>query len=256
MAAKKCTHPKGYDRGGRCPLCRQRKPGRPAKARTTKPPQSANPPLPTAPLVAPAVRKTQPAFLPTIDTSADRTSRIDAALPTPSPPPEPDPDVEPEPEPEPEPDPEPSNRTAFGYGWDWTARKITTGLDMGIGIAIDRFLDREPLDAGEEETNELVRVTAEYGERRLGKVEAPIWLVFLIALAFFFTSKFAGAPKKAPAAKPVALTPGKATQPDAVVAATKTPDVAAGAATQEIVHPTPAAPANTGGSVGAVMAGY
>jgi hypothetical protein len=250
--AKKCTHPKGYDRAGHCPLCRQRKPGRPPKARTTAAPAS-----PPRFIALTAVQDAKPAPIARAsagEPGGDRASRISAAYPAPPPEIQAEPEPEAEPEPQLEPEPEANGKTAFGYGWDWTARKITTGLDIGIGIAIDRFLDREPLDAGVEETNELVRVTAEYGEKRLGKVEAPTWIVFLIALAFFFLSKYAGAPKRTP--KPATLTAGKTTQADAAVVAIKTPDVAAAAVTPEIPRQIPVVPANTGGSAEGATAGY
>jgi hypothetical protein len=261
--AKKCTHPKGYDSAGRCPICRQRKPGRPSKARAT-PPRPATPPRSTASSVAPTVRETPSGQASSAETSTDRATRISrayppqlpaASAPTPAAPTpdsyNADDDTEPEPIQE---------TTEIGYGWDWTAKKLTTGLDMGTSLVIEHFLGREPLDAGEEETEELQRVTAEYGEKKIGKVEAPIWLVFLIALVFFFLSKYAGAPKREPPAKsapkPAPPIPGKETPVGADTAATKIPGDVADAATTETQPPLPVAAATITGSAEPAAAGY
>lgn len=256
MAKKKrCTHPRGYDRTGRCPLCGTAKPGRPAgsssKTRTAQPvPAPAAPPPPAA------------VALPPLQPGADRASRIARAYPAPAPAAaEPVPEaIEPD-EAEQEPEAQDSKETtSLGYGWDWTSRKLVTGLDIGTSILIEHFLGRDPLDAGEEETEELERLIAEYGEKRIGKVEAPLWLVFLIALVFFFLSKYAGAPKKEPPAKPAPkpepVTPGKTTSAVADTAVTKIPAGAADAATTETPRPAPAPTAAVTGSVEGVTVGY
>ncbi len=253
--AKKCTHPRGYDKTGRCPICRARKAGRPPKAKMVAVVPAAAPPAASAPRPSPAAADPV--------SPADRAARIARAYPPR--PPEPAAPVAPPEQAMPEeteedPEPEEQEKSSIGYGWDWTAKKMVTGLDMGTSLVIEHFLGRDPLDAGEEETEELQRVTAEYGEKRIGKVEAPLWLVFLIALVFFFLSKYAGAPKKEPAAKPAPkpepVTPGKVTPAAVDSAATKIPENAAAAATTETPRPPPAPTAAVTGSAEAVTAGY
>lgn len=264
--ARKCTHPRGYDsRTGRCPICKARKPGRPQKPRPSPTPipwrrvggTDAAPSL-IAPSVVPAAPNSPPLPASSIEPDTDRASRFSKLIP-PSPV-EPAEVIEQEPiEPE-EPSPEPA-KSKIGYDWNWTAKKLVTGFDIGIGIAIDRLTDREPLDAGEEETNELTRVTAEYGEKSVGKIEAPLWLVFLIALVFFVLSKYSDAPKKAipvvtAKPKPEIPTPTKATPPAAGTADTSTPGAAGAAATPETPRPIPAVQVVTDGNVGGATVGY
>lgn len=261
--AKKCTHPRGYDANGICPICRARKRGpkpksAPRIARISPPRPSAT----TIPTAAPAVTTPAPA-LPAPAADAGRAQRMARLLPTP-PQPEPAEVADPEPEPEViEQEQAEPEKAELGYDWKWTAQKLVTGLDIVSGIAIDKFTDREPLDAGEDETQELVRVTADYGEKRIGKIEAPLWLVFLIALAFFVLSKYSGAPKKPqpvvaakPKAEPATTTPSKGIPAAVDTADTSTPAAASDAATPETPHQIPPALAVIDGNVGGATVGY
>jgi hypothetical protein len=93
---------------------------------------------------------------------------------------------------------------------------------MVAGAAIERWTDREPNDAGEVEREEFETALADWGEESLGKVEAPAWIVLLLALVFLVASKYVGAarrpPKPEPAAKPIPAKPP--TPPPASVVAT------------------------------------
>lgn len=270
MAAKKCTHPKGYDKvTRRCPICKALKRGPRPKAKVPVRPlrPTVVPPVSTDPSDAPAVSGLPDASAPTADGTTERARRLSALFPAFASP-------EPEPGPEPEgtedieisqdePETDEPDKAEFGYDWKWTAKKLITGLDIACGIAIDKLTDREPLDAGEDEINELERVTAEYGEKKIGKIEAPLWLVFLIALAFFVLSKYSGAPRKpqllAPARKPARdqpKTPSNTTRPAAGTADTSIPDTADAAVTPEIPRLTPPPPVATDGSVGGAMVGF
>jgi hypothetical protein len=81
-------------------------------------------------------------------------------------------------------------------GWPWIAKRSSTVVDVAAGAAINHWTDREPNDAGEVELEEFETALADYGEDTFGKVEAPAWIVLLLALAFLVLSKYVGAPKK------------------------------------------------------------
>lgn len=87
-------------------------------------------------------------------------------------------------------------------GWPWLAKRGTTVVDLVSGAAINAWTEREANDVGEVEREEFETSFAEWGEDSFGKVEAPAWIVLLLALVFLIVSKYVGAPKKEPEEKP------------------------------------------------------
>jgi hypothetical protein len=81
-------------------------------------------------------------------------------------------------------------------GWPWIAKRASTVVDVAAGAAINHWTDREANDAGEVELEEFETALADYGEDTFGKVEAPAWIVLLLALAFLVLSKYIGAARK------------------------------------------------------------
>lgn len=180
----KCAHT--FAASGKCAKCGKRKPGRPKAS--TKPPALAQ--------VASSQGEAAPAPLPPLPPgSTDRPDRAErlAVLfaPPAAPPAAPANDNDGDEEPAAKPRGKKSR-----VGWPWIAKRSSTVVDVAAGAAINHWTDREPNDAGEVELEEFETALADYGEDTFGKVEAPAWIVLLLALAFLVLSKYVGAPKK------------------------------------------------------------
>ena len=212
----KCAHT--FAASGKCAKCGKRKPGRPKAA--PKPPTVAE----TA--VASMAAAETPVLPPPVSPGRpDRAERLAVLFAPPAPPPPP-PANDNEGD---EPTAKPRGKRSR-VGWPWIAKRASTVVDLTAGAAINHWTDREANDAGDVELEEFETALADYGEDTFGKVEAPAWIVLLLALAFLVLSKYIGAPKKEkplgepakpnpapiPASVPVAAIVG----PDAVSAVT------------------------------------
>jgi hypothetical protein len=211
----KCAHT--FAASGKCAKCGKRKPGRPKVS--TKPPTVAE----TA--VASMAASETPALPPPVSPGRpglpDRAERLAVLFAPPAAPPaapanDNDGDEEPAAKP---------RGKKSRVGWPWIAKRASTVVDVAAGAAINHWTDREANDAGEVELEEFETALADYGEDTFGKVEAPAWIVLLLALAFLVLSKYIGAarkPKPEPKPAPIpAPAPAVATSAqDAVSAVT------------------------------------
>ena len=208
----KCAHT--FAASGKCAKCGKRRPGRPKVS--TKPPTVAE-----AAVASMAASET-PALPPPVSAGRpglpDRAKRLAVLFAPPAPPPAaPANDNDGGDEPAAKPRGKKSR-----VGWSWIAKRSSTVVDVAAGAAINHWTDREPNDAGEVELEEFEAALADYGEDTFGKVEAPAWIVLLLALAFLVLSKYIGAPKKE---KPVAVPAKPKPAPiPASVPAVATPD--------------------------------
>jgi len=214
----KCSHAFGVS--GLCSKCGKRKPGRPRAAlKKTAPLRAATDP-PSQPAPGSSPLPPQPPSL-----SDARSARLASLF---SPPAPPAPLAAAEAAGDEPPAPEKRSRKSR-VGWQWISKRASTAVDVGAGAAIDRWTDREPNECGEVERDEFETALAEWGEDSFGKVEAPTWIVLLLALIFLIASKWVGAPRK-PKQEPKAEP--KPTAP-APVAAILVPDAASVADTGE-----------------------
>lgn len=182
----KCAHT--FTASGKCSKCGKRKPGRPKAS--TKPPAPAQAAPgqgePASAVVASAPIPLGPTGRP------DRAERLAVLFAPPAAPPaapanDNDGDEEPAAKP---------RGKKSRVGWPWIAKRASTVVDVAAGAAINHWTDREANDAGEVELEEFESALADYGEDTFGKVEAPAWIVLLLALAFLVLSKYIGAARK------------------------------------------------------------
>ena len=183
----KCAHTFGGT--GKCTKCGKRKPGRP-KASTK--PLAQIPPEGSGQVAAP-VAATVPR--PGPSGPPDRAARLSALFAPPAAPPPPANDNDGD-----EPAAKPKGKRSR-VGWPWIAKRASTVVDVAAGAAINHWTDRDANDAGEVELEEFETALADYGEDTFGKVEAPAWIVLLLALVFLVLSKYIGAARK-PEPKP------------------------------------------------------
>ena len=214
----KCSHTFGP--GGKCGKCGKRKPGRPrgkAQALPSAPPATApNAAAPSAPV------------------PVGRAERLAILFAPPAPPvPPSDPAAN---DNAGEEEPKARKPKSSHVGWPLIAKRGSTVVDLVAGAAIDRWTDREPNDCGETELEEFQTALADWGEESLGKVEAPAWIVFLLASVFLVASKYVGAAKKPPkpVEKPTPIPAAKpATPVPALAVDTSIPEGANAATTSE-----------------------
>jgi hypothetical protein len=187
---------------GRCSTCGKRRPGRPKRSlRSPKESEKttvADPAEQTLPAAPPA----EPDRPPSAGTSehADRINRMRAMfVPAPAPaPPATEAEGDPVPIAKQEPEPEAKRTIPLKtYDWKWASLMTTEGIDVGAGWAIGRWSDLQPLEASESSRKRFAETLAVFGEQRLGKVEAPTWIVLVICLISLVISKIVDAPSKA-----------------------------------------------------------